>query len=254
MHLNKTEIEQFKDQGFLPVMNLLTPLEVKALKIRLIDIGNKLIEFPKEHIQFEPKVTSGELDKDKFYFNNIRKISYLTKYDTIFAEYARHPKIIEVLTSLIGEDIKIYLDQTLCKPPNIGSANPPHQDSAYWTDIDPPNQVVCWMALDDATEENACMRFIPGSHKKGLIEHKHLEDFRIDNENYDYDLEKAVPLKAGSCTFHHSLVIHRTDPNKSPNRRIGLTIGYMSAKSKFIGKGPKPEYDLVAGSNFPGCV
>ena len=132
--------------------------------------------------------------------------------------------------------IKIYLDQTLCKPPNIGSAKPPHQDSAYWTDIDPPNQVVCWMALDDATEENACMRFIPGSHKKGLIEHKHLEDFRIDNENYDYDLEKAIPLKAGSCTFHHSLVIHRTDPNKSPNRRIGLTIGYMSAKSKFIGK------------------
>ena len=59
---------------------------------------------------------------------------------------------------------------------------------------------------------------------------------RIDIENYDYDLEKAVPLKAGSCTFHHSLVIHRTDPNKSPNRRIGLTIGYMSAKSKFIGK------------------
>ena len=78
--------------------------------------------------------------------------------------------------------------------------------------------------------------------------------FQEAKKNYDYDLEKAVPLKAGSCTFHHSLVIHRTDPNKSPNRRIGLTIGYMSAKSKFIGKGPKPEYDLIAGSNFPGCV
>ena len=130
---------------------------------------------------------------------------------------------------LLGPDLKIYVDQTLCKPPRLGSAKPPHQDSAYWTSIDPPNLVICWMALDDATEENGCMRFIPGSHKLGVIEHKRLEDFRVEDEKVDYASEVCVPLKAGGCSFHHSLAMHRTDANRSDDRRIGLTVAYMSA-------------------------
>ncbi|MDP6701619.1 MAG: phytanoyl-CoA dioxygenase family protein, partial [Candidatus Latescibacteria bacterium] len=149
---------------------------------------------------------------------------------------------------------KIYVDQTLCKPPRVGSAKPPHQDSAYWTTIDPPNLVICWMALDDATEDNGCMRFIPGSHKLGVIEHKRLEDFRVEDEKVDYQSEVSVPLKAGGCSFHHSLALHRTDANRSDRRRIGLTVAYMSAESKYIGDGEQPDYELVAGRSFPGCV
>ena len=118
----------------------------------------------------------------------------------------------------------------------MGSAKPPHQDSAYWKEIDPPDIVTCWMALDDSTEGNGCMRFIPGSHKKGVIEHKHLEDYRVEDKNIEYENEVAVSLKAGSCTFHHSLTMHRTDPNTSPNSRIGLTVAYMSAQSKYVGE------------------
>ena len=63
-----------------------------------------------------------------------------------------------------------------------------------------------------------------------------------------------MPLKAGGCSFHHSLAMHRTDPNTSPNRRIGLTVAYMSARSQYIGEDPQPEYDLVLGRAFAGCV
>ena len=44
------------------------------------------------------------------------------------------------------------------------------------------------------------------------------------------------------------------DPNTSPDRRIGLTVAYMSAESRYIGEGPAPEYALVCGRAFPGCV
>ena len=213
-----------------------------------------MVEFPSEYVQIEPLVESGELAKDPVRFNNVRKIFNLTKHDTIFKEYARHPRILEVITSLIGPNIKVFHDQTLCKPPRIGSAKPPHQDSAYWTQIDPPNLVICWMALDDSTEENGCMRFIPGSHKLGVQEHKRLEDFRVEDENFDYAHEVAVPMKSGGCSFHHSLAMHRTDPNRSGKRRIGTTVAYMSAESEYAGPGPKPEYELVAGRSFAGRV
>ncbi|MDP6124792.1 MAG: phytanoyl-CoA dioxygenase family protein, partial [Candidatus Latescibacteria bacterium] len=134
-------------------------------------------------------------------------------------------------------------------PAHDGSANPPHPDSAYWTNIDPPDLVICWMALDDATEENGCMRFMPGSHKNGVVEHKHLEDFRVEDADFDYDNEVAVPLKAGSCTFHHSLVLHRTDPNTSAMSRRGLTVAYMSGDSKYVGPGEEPVFEYVAGTS-----
>ena len=254
MPLTQEEIDLFNEQGFLPREGLLNALEVKALHLRLEDIGNEVVEFPSEYVQIEPMVKSGEIVEDSVRFNNVRKIWNLTKYDELFKEYARHPAILDVVHSLIGPNLKIYLDQTLCKPPKIGSPKPPHQDSAYWTNIAPPNLVICWMALDDATEENGCMRFIPGSHKLGVVEHKHLEDFRVEDEKVDYDNEICVPLTAGGCSFHHSLAMHRTDANRSPDRRIGLTVAYMNAESKYVGPQPQPEYELVTGQHFAGCV
>jgi len=252
--LTQEQVEQFNEQGFLPYEDLLTPLEVKALHQRLEDIGNEVVAFPPEYVQIEPRVECGETPADPVRFNNVRKIWNLTKYDPVFISLARHPKILDVVRSLIGPDLKIYVDQTLCKPPRVGSAKPPHQDSAYWTTIDPPNLVICWIAIDDATEDNGCMRFIAGSHKNGVIEHKHLEDFRVEEESVVYEKEVAVPLRAGSCSFHHSLALHRTDANTSDDRRIGLTVAYMDARSRFIGSGTKPEYDLVSGRAFEGCV
>ena len=254
MPLTQAEIDRFDAQGFLPREHLLTALEVRELHQRLEDIGNEVVEFPAQYVQIEPMVKSGELPEDPVRFNNVRKIWQLTKYDALFREYARHPAILDVVHSLLGPNLKIYVDQTLCKPSRVGSAKPPHQDSAYWTTIDPPNLVICWMALDDATEDNGCMRFIPGSHKLGVIEHKRLEDFRVEDEKVDYQSEVSVPLKAGGCSFHHSLALHRTDANRSDRRRIGLTVAYMSAESKYIGDGEQPDYELVAGRSFPGCV
>ena len=254
MPLSKEQIAQFNEQGFLPYPELLTPLEVVALHQRLEDIGNGLIDFPERYVQIEPQVDIGDLESDPVRFNNVRKIWNLTRHDEVFGELARHPRILDVVHSLLGPDLKIYVDQTLCKPPRVGSAKAPHQDSAYWVNIDPPNLVICWIALDDATEENGCMRFVPGSHKLGVIEHKRLEDFRVEDAEFDYDNEVCVPLKAGGCSFHHSLALHRTDANRSDQRRIGLTVAYMAADSRYVGEPPQPEYALVAGRAFAGCV
>ena len=254
MSLTSLQVDQFHRDGFIAVEDVLTPLEISALYLRLQDIGNGVVDFPKQYIQVEPEVDKGETTDNPIPFNHIRKIWNLTQFDSLFQTYARHPKIIKIVRNLIGPDIKIFVDQTLCKPPKIGSAKPPHQDSAYWTNIDPPNLIVCWMALTHATINNGCMRFIPGSHKLGVIKHKHLEDFRVEDQHIDYEKEVAVPLKPGDCTFHHSLALHRTEPNETSQARVGVTVAYMSAHSKFVGTGKMPSYRLVSGRSIDGCV
>ncbi|HIA64935.1 TPA: hypothetical protein EYN98_02495, partial [Candidatus Poribacteria bacterium] len=130
MSLTLSQVDQFHRDGFLAVDNVLTKLETEALHLRLQDIGNRIVDFPEQYIQVEPQVVEEKATADPVPFNNVRKIWNLTKYDHLFQTYARQPKIVEMVTQLIGPDLKIFVDQTLCKPPKVGSAKPPHQDSA----------------------------------------------------------------------------------------------------------------------------
>ena len=125
MPLSEDQVQQYRRDGFLPMHDVLTPLEVKALHLRLEDIANEVIDFPKNLVQIEPAVQSGEVPADPVRFNNVRKFTSLTKHDPLFHAYARHPKILDVVTRLIGPNVKISLDQTLANPPLVGSARPP---------------------------------------------------------------------------------------------------------------------------------
>ena len=166
MPLTQDQIDQLNRDGFLPVHNVLTSLELKAPAHAVGRYRQRGGQISPETRRGRTQGSQGELAEDPVRFNNVRKISQLTKFDSLFKEYSRHPRILDVVTSLIGPDLKIFLDQTLCKPARVGSAKPPHQDSAYWTRIDPPDIVTCWMALDDSTEGNGCMRFIPDRTKR----------------------------------------------------------------------------------------
>ena len=251
MKVPEESIKRFNKEGYLPVENILSISELEQIRKRLEDIAKGETDFPEKYIQIEPKLEGKNPVKD---ISTVRKISHLTKYDSIFTQLARKPEILAYVKAIIGPDLKVYLDQTMCKQAYIGSAKPPHQDSAYWTDVEPRNQIICWIAVNDSTIENGCMRYIPGSHKGEIIDHKHLEDFRIEDKDINYEREVAIPLKAGSCCFHHSKVLHRTGPNLSSNGRIGVTIGYMSSKTKYTGDQPKPRYLLVSGKEYEYCV
>jgi ectoine hydroxylase-related dioxygenase (phytanoyl-CoA dioxygenase family) len=152
----------------------------------------------------------------------------------------------------LGPDIKLFRDALMMKPAHHGSAKPYHQDSAYWT-IDPPDLASVWMALDNATLENGCMRVLPGSHAWGMMEHKHLEDFQVEEDRLDRSQEVAVPLKPGGCLVFHSLLLHATSPNTSDLSRRAMITSYMSAKSRFIGD-QKPDYMQICGHSYDGCV
>jgi phytanoyl-CoA hydroxylase len=254
MALTAEQKEIFWRDGFLPVQDVLRADEVAALRKRTEQIIRGEVEFPQEYLQMEPEIADRE-DIDPV--NRVRKLWQVTRYDPVFQEYARHPKIVEIVCDLLGPDVKLYVDQMLLKPPFHGSAKPYHQDSVYFP-IEPMELVTCWMALDDATVENGCMRFLPGTHKLGPLEHHHLEGPHIVPEGWDQlskrPDEVSVELKAGSCSFHHSLILHETAPNRTPYPRRAITTCYMRATSRYTGKDPKPEYLPIAGRSYPDCV
>jgi ectoine hydroxylase-related dioxygenase (phytanoyl-CoA dioxygenase family) len=118
------------------------------------------------------------------------------------------------------------------KPPG-GNAVAWHQDHAYWE----PNLDYCavgvWMPLTDVSVEMGAMQFIPGSHRRGLLRHRH-EDDPVHNllsvdEAFDAGAAVACPLPAGGATFHHAETLHYTAPNATERARLAFPMEFQLA-------------------------
>ena len=56
-----------------------------------------------------------------------------------------------------------------------------------------------------------------------------------------------APLRAGEFSLHHTLLLHRSQPNRSSGRRIGLAISYVPTHVRHLGVVHKTPAMLVRG-------
>lgn len=94
--------------------------------------------------------------------------------------------------------------------------------------------------------------------KRIHVEHDHLwpherTDF-LHAQGVDDSLAMPVVLSAGGCSFHHSLTVHGSGENRTAHRRRGMVTSYMRADSKWVASSEKPDFLLLRGREYPGCV
>lgn len=254
MQLSEEQVKQFWEDGYLIVENLLNEEEVATLRERAEWVANGTApHIPKERLQVEPGVVAGEAQAGT-YADSLRKMSHLAFYDEVFGTHARNPKILDIIEALLGPDIKLYQDQLFMKPPKIGSRQRYHQDMPLGFHIDPPDMVTCWAALDDATIENGCLWMLPGTHKFGIIEQSKWEEYERMSLEGRLPEERPAVMKTGSCSFHHGLILHCSQPNLTEKRRRGYATHYVSAKCRYTGPPEKNDALLVRGQSLPGCI
>lgn len=245
---------QFQRDGYLVTEDLVRREVIHSLRNRITEIGmGRMPDYPLVDIEFEPAQTGNTSSAV------VRKINRCAENDAIFMAAASDDNILDVVETLIGSDIKLFGSQCFMKPPG-GIEKPYHQDSAYFT-IEPLALVTCWIALDDVTVENGCMWVIPGSHLGVLHDHSQpwdiggRVDMQVPDEKIDLGRETPITLRAGSCSFHHSMLLHRSGPNLTDGHRRGLAIHYMSSRSRWTHATlPQPTYPLLRGREYPDCV
>ena len=244
-------VEHYRDQGYLIRESLLPMDHIVNLRTRMQEIAEgRVPEFPMADVELEPDAGAGRP-------RPARKINRCEN-DPLFLAHACNPAVLDVVESLIGSDIKLYASQCFMKPAG-GVEKPYHQDSAYFT-IEPMDLVTCWTALDDVTLDNGCLWVIRGSHLEGLRDHGkwHVggrEDKQVARDTLDLRREAPIVMPAGSCSFHHSLLLHRSGANNTDQPRRGLAVHYMSAQCRWTNlETPRPAYRLLRGREFSGCV
>ncbi len=160
---------------------------------------------------------------------------FLVLNDPFWVRLVADDRLLDIAEKFIGPNIALFASHYFAKPPHDGLPVLWHQDGSYWP-LDPCEVVTLWLAVDDSTPENGCLRVIPGSHQ--LEFQQHAKDTTIENVlssgivGVDASSAVDVVLKAGDVSVHHPNLIHGSEANTSDQRRCGLTIRYIPTSTR----------------------
>jgi len=252
--------EQFERDGYFVIRGLLSESEIAAVKerlafyiregLRMLREGQKpakdTVTYEGVLIQLEPLVAKGAYIPDDP-LHAVRKVWKLFGGDEVVTKLATNSKLLDIVEDLLGTSALLFFaDKALLKPPKIGVEKPWHQDLPYFPfepKDEPQIHVATWIALDEATVENGCMQYIPGSHKLGNITTSHVDTHGLGHLSADMsqvDTSKAVMVEAkpGAVSFHDGLTLHYSAPNASDKPRWALVLDFINAeRAKYVGKG-----------------
>ncbi|MDH3603745.1 MAG: phytanoyl-CoA dioxygenase family protein [Candidatus Tectomicrobia bacterium] len=238
--LTPDQVTQYYHDGFLAPIAALSPEEVSTYRAKLERFETAL----------GGPLTSPEIDS-RYRFRTHTLLSWVS-------ELVRHPAILDATEDLIGPDILVYMCTWFIKEPGSEAITVWHQDATYFG-LRPHLHVTAWVALSDATAGHGCMEFLPASLKMGQLQHRafaHKNSINGGGQRAVIDINEeqvvSAPLRAGEFSFHHTLCLHRSQPNRTHERRIGLAISYVPAHVEHIGSAHQPPAMLVRGTDRYG--
>lgn len=158
---------------------------------------------------------------------NEELITQIMRPSLLYSELATsalYKRVLALARMLMGGDMEIDFDMLINKAPHTQQATPWHQDAAYWIDMPDKRALSCWIALDDATIDNGCMWYVPGSHLKPLRQHQQIVQGGPLICECSESEGLAVPLKAGEGTFHHGRTLHYSRGNVTSGQRRAIII------------------------------
>ena len=229
------QIEHYRREGWIIVDDFVSPDELAEMSAAIAESvgqmgGTKLAGDGNKDI-----VDSSDSFYGRVFFQRVN----MWKINSVIARYFLSADMGRMLCRLAGVDgIRIWHDQTLQKMP---WANPTswHVDVPNWS-FHSPDAVSIWIALEDATIQNGCMYYLPGSHR--AVDYQRKGGFGPDmgaffDEYPELRGIQAVPveLKAGSAGIHNGLVAHAAGPNITPGSRRAMTCAYMPDGATFNG-------------------
>ena len=180
-------------------------------------------------------------------------------YSEPFAKLARHPRMIEPVQSLLGDELYMHQFKINGKMAFNGDVWQWHQDYGTWLNDDAMPEARAMniaIFLDDVSEFNGPLMFIPGSHKKGVVDAKHdltttsYPLWTVDHALIAEMVEKAGGKNggivsphgpAGSMILFHGCLLHASGSNLSPFNRVSVYLS-LNAVDNHIRRHKRPEY------------
>jgi ectoine hydroxylase-related dioxygenase (phytanoyl-CoA dioxygenase family) len=205
--LRDEQVKFFHEQGYLSGVRILSDEQVERLRTELSEL-------------FDPKYPGNELFHE--YHSNESPDPSRVLFHALgawriqpgFHDLLWSPAFTMAASQFLGGAVRFWHDQLFCKPAQHGGVVAWHQDYSYWTRTEPMAHLTCWIGLDDATRENGCLHYVPGSHRwqllpvTGLAGDMNAIQTVLSPEQKEQFKPVAIELKKGEAAFHHPLMVH----------------------------------------------
>ncbi len=165
--LSQKQIEFFNENGYLRIPQVYTPEEVDAMRRELDQLiqdwatTNMGWSGPWRQVYMSPEVEKRSM---------LTHLHDLHFYSNAWCRAVTNPRLAEVMSDLLGPNVELHHTTLHIKPPETGMPFPLHQDSPFYQH-EGFGYVDALVHLDDTNDENGCLRFVPGSHQNGHLEH-----------------------------------------------------------------------------------
>lgn len=255
--LSPDQVESFEEQGFLAGVKLLTEDQAEALLVELADLTDP--HSPGNELFYEYN-SNESADPSTVLFHALGA----WRIKPGFHDILWNPAFLVAASQLLNGRVRFWHDQLFCKPAKHGGVVAWHQDYSYWTRTQPMAHLTCWIALDDARQDNGCLWYVPGSHRWNLLPRTGLAgDMNeimtvLTPEQKAAFLPVPIELKKGEATFHHPLMVHGSYENRTERQRRATLInvfrdGVRSASNDplLAGVPPVPAGEQMDGKFFP---
>jgi len=229
--LSAEQIRQYRDNGFVVIPDFLTADELANWRTQVDDAVARREDL---------KMANSTWRSGDSYYDNvfIQRINLWQDHEGM-RQLMLDARLGKLATELAGVDgIHIWHDQALIKQP-WGNPTGWHLDNPYWSFFS-RDAISIWVALDDATLENGCLYFSPGSQKTATFKNadigQNIGDLFKAYPEWSKVKATAAPMKAGSCSFHNGLTAHGAGANMTPGFRRAMTCAYMPDGSTYNGQ------------------
>ena len=237
--LSEDEVRSLSTSGFVALSAISTKAEVAEIRKIFADLVARRVG-EKEGRLFDNMESETRPDGRRSI-----QLTNPSKYQTWLLDTLYVRNATRIAHQVLSPKSSLTFDFVLLKPAGVGAGTPWHQDEAY---LDPKfdhSTLTFWMPLQDVASSDGCMAYLPGSHLRGVLEHRSVHG---DRHAHAFECATAVPqeelvvcpLPAGGCAIHGQRTLHTSTNNTSSVDRYAyiLTFGIAPVLSKNPRKAP----------------
>jgi ectoine hydroxylase len=214
----------YERDGFVMIRSLFDEEEIGILR---------------DAIEQDPQLRASLYDRTDSEGKATRMATWNHPGDSAYGLAARTHRVVDTMEDMLGGEVYHYHSKLTAKEPQVGGAWEWHQDYGYWyhNGCVYPYMASVMVALDRSTRENGCLQVLRGSHHAGRVDHGVLpgEQVGADPRRVEQMLKQLelvyAEMDPGDGLFFHSNVMHRSDQNRSANRRWTVLFCYNAARN-----------------------
>lgn len=215
--------EAFDRDGYVHVRGVLDPDEAAAYRAECHELLGRMSGSTDGTWEVARHLDGGEAAAMVHHCHDVQL------YSAAFARLLVDERFTALAAAAVGDNVRLHHTKVFVKPPERGAPFPLHQDHPYFPYVG-HRVAAAIFHFDPAPAERGCVRVVPGSHRRGPLEHQRRGGaWNLPIDEWPIDAAVPLPAEPGDVVLFSYLTVHGSGVNRSDEARTTLLVQFHDA-------------------------